>query len=116
MSQFKYITSFDELTWTIDYTNGHIVRCKISWDARPELVNWFKTSMQGDVSCWNGTSGADSDSASTLRNIIPSDDRCYLIFDNEQDLEMFLLRYSDKVEAKYFGNNFTKIWLDSRRK
>lgn len=113
--RFNYINSFDELTWTIDYNDAYIVRCKIEWNTRPEIVNWFKSCMQGVVSCWNGTSGDGPDQTAMLRNITPSDNRCYLIFDNEQDLEMFLLRYSDRVNAKYFGNNFTKAWQDSRK-
>ena len=51
----------------------------------------------------------------TIRNIVPRNETCYMIFDNERDLEMFLLRYSDRFNAKYFGNSMSKAWQDSRK-
>lgn len=113
--RFNYITSFDELTWVTDWTTAHIVRCDIDWEARPEVLDWIQTCLEGQVSCWNGTSGVGPTDKDTIRNIVPRNETCYMIFDNQRDLEMFLLRYSDRFDAKYFGNSMSKAWQDSRK-
>ena len=114
MSRFTYISSFDELSWTDGWPDSHIVRCDISWDSRPEVLEWVNNCSTG-VRCWNGTSGVGGSDNESLGHLLPSDKRCYLIFSNEKDMEMFLLKYSTRFNTKYFGNNYVKAWNDSRK-
>lgn len=113
-ANFKYITSFDELTWSVNWADIEIVRCEIDWESRSEVAEWIGT-CESTVYCWNGTTGLGLSDKETLRNISPSNTRCYMFFTNINDLEIFLLKYTARFSLKYFGNGISKVWTDARK-
>lgn len=114
MTKFKYFSSFDELTWSVDdYIS--IVRANIGWTLRSEVRQWINDCCSGSVSIWNGTSTPDPGQNGNWGNLIaPDKSVTYILFSNNEDAEMFLLKYSGKIDTKYYGGDLTKVWHDSR--
>lgn len=114
-SKFRYVSSFDELTWLgIMNKNSHANRCYIEWADRPEVKNWIETCCGSTVLCWNGTSKPDVGSTNWASVLSPHEQRCYLIFTNSADNSMFLLKYADRFDVKNFGDHPERILSDSK--
>ena len=114
MAKIEYLNSFDELTWRIDFSKAHIVRCSISWTDRVEIRSWFEKCCSDTVWIWNGTSTPSNYDTNWIKRIYPKGFTCYLIFEHVEDSELFLLKYADSVDAKSFGADVYKAWHDSR--
>ena len=111
---FRYVSSFDELTWHIDGNNKVLGnRCLIPWSARPEVRDWIQTSCGSTVYCWNGTSKPAQGSTNWASILSPDDERCYLIFTDPGDNELFLLRFADRFSVKHL-DLVAKLLHDSR--
>jgi len=113
ISKFCYLGSFDELTWTNIGTDLLANRCQISWSDRKEVRIWIETCCKSTVYCWNGTSSPEA--GQSIRCLTPDAERCYLIFTDPTDNELFLLRYADAFLVKHFGKNIERILQDSKK-
>ena len=115
-SKFRYVSSFDELTWQNVMTkDSHANRCYIEWSDRPEVRDWIEKCCGSTVLCWNGTSTPDIGMTNWASVISPDKERCYLIFTNSADNDMFLLKYADRFRVKNFGNHPERILADSKK-
>lgn len=114
MTKFKYFSSFDELTWSLDdYVS--IVRASIEWTLRSEVRQWIDECCDSNVSIWNGTSSPEHGQNGNWGKLIsPDNSVTYILFGNDEDAKMFLLKYSGKIDTKYYGDDLTKVWHDSR--
>jgi hypothetical protein len=115
-SKFVYVSSFDELTWLGIVTKKSLAnRCYIPWSDRPEVRNWVETCCGSTVLCWNGTSTPDVGQSNWASILAPDQERCYLIFVDSVDNEMFLLKYADRFRVKNFGGQLERILADSKK-
>ena len=114
MAKVKYLSSFDELTWSIDFGKSWIIRCNISWEARGEVRNWISSCCSDTVWIWNGTSAPPIGGLHWEKIAFASIETTYIIFEHVDDSEMFLLKYASKFEAKFYGNDIHKAWHESR--
>jgi hypothetical protein len=113
MATLEYLSSFDELTWLIDFSQAWIVRCDIPWTARSEVRAWLGECATDTVWIWNGSSTPEYGSAN-WSFISPNESTAYLIFTHHSDAELFLLKYTKEFSAKYYSNDIYKAWHDSR--
>ena len=114
-SNFHYIGSWDELTWTFDVSkNINVYRCMIPWHIRPEIKEWIDTCCGGTVYLWNGTSTPEAGSMNWGAMLAPSEERCYLIFTNYKDESMFCIKYTEQLKVMV-NRNLQSAWRDSRR-
>lgn len=110
----KYLNSFDEVTWLVD-TTVHTVRCCVPWYSRSELRAWLKQCCTGTVWIWNGVSAVTiqdlrQDSLSKI-----DESRVYVMFEHNEDCEMFMLKYAAQFKSVSLGADLTKVWHDSRK-
>lgn len=108
----NYINSFDELLWVIDGT-VHTVRCNIWWSSRNEVRGWLNQCCAGSVWIWNGISTLNN-----LRNDVsrPFDDaRVYIMFEFEEDYEMFILKYTEQFDVIPIGTDLNRVYHDSKK-
>jgi hypothetical protein len=116
MTRIKYLSSFDELTWRIDFGQSWIVRADIPWTARAEIRSWIENCCSDIVWIWNGTSKPQAGAVGWDNLIAAHESVTYLIFTHHCDAEMFLLKHATDFKAKYYGNDIYKAWHDSRSK
>jgi hypothetical protein len=119
MGEFKYISSWDQLTWeyTAKLADCYINRCMISWEHRPEIVRWVTECCTSIVYCWNGTSTPETNASIRLwtHTSSPHNERCYLLFTNSADNEMFLLKYMQIANVEHLGSDLSKAYQDSKK-
>ena len=113
MTEIRYLSSFDEVTWAVT-DSRYFVRVNVEWPDRPAMVSWFKQCCSGTVCIWNGTSTPDVGSTNWASVLAPNISRAYIIFDNHADCEMFLLKYTSDHNAVYFGSDVSRAYHDSR--
>lgn len=114
-NNFVYVSSWDELTWTIDHhaTIG-VYRCMIPRSSRQDVKHWINICCSDTVYCWNGTSTPGPGSPNWGQIISPHDERCYLIFTNDKDESMFCLKYTEQLKAQGH-RTLHSAWRDSQR-
>lgn len=114
-NNFVYVSSWDELTWTIDHhaTIG-VYRCMIPRSSRQDVKHWVNICCSDTVYCWNGTSTPGPGSPNWGQIISPHDERCYLIFTNDKDESMFCLKYTEQLKAQGH-RTLHSAWRDSQR-
>ena len=114
MTKVEYLSSFDELTWRVDFSQAWIVRADIHWTARAEVRSWIENCCSDTVWIWNGTSKPENGTLRWENLISPHESITYLIFTHHSDAEMFLLKHAKDLAAKYYSNDIQKAWHDSR--
>lgn len=114
MAKLEYLSSFDELTWRIDFSRAYSVRADIPWTARSEVRNWIDRCCADTVWVWNGTSTPATGDQNWGKIISPAENVTYIIFENVEDCEMFMLKYTNEFGTVYYGNDMYKAWHDSR--
>jgi len=115
MATLEYLSSFDELTWRVDFSRAWSVCADIPWTARSEVRNWIEKCCKDTVWVWNGTSTPEIGDTNWAYKVSPKEARVYLVFENAADAEMFMLKYCGNfVPTVYYGNDLYKAWHDSR--
>lgn len=114
LQNFVYLSSWDEVTWCVDFNSCYINRCDIITRDRAEVRNWIETCCQSTVYCWNGTSRPTIGQTEWAKIMTPDDERCYLIFSSINENEMFLLKYADRFNVYHYGKDFAKAYHKSR--
>ena len=115
MANLEYLSSFDELTWRVDFSRAYSVRADIPWTARSEVRNWIEKCCKDTVWVWNGTSTPEIGDTNWAYKVSPREARVYLVFENAADAEMFMLKYCGNfVPTVYYGNDLYKAWHDAR--
>jgi len=114
MANLEYLSSFDELTWRIDFSRAYSVRANIPWTARSEVRNWIDKCCADTVWIWNGTSTPATGDQNWGKIISPNENVTYIIFENVEDCEMFMLKYTNEFSTVYYGSDMYKAWHDSR--
>ena len=114
MAKFEYLSSFDELTWRVNFQQAWVALCDIPWDARQEVREWAVECCTNTVWLWNGVSTPDVGDCNWGKIAHPQHSKCYLIFEHAHDCELFMLKYADRFSAEPYGTNLVKAWRDSR--
>jgi len=110
-----YISSWDEITWLLDFTQEYFInRCMIKWDDRTEVRQWIHQFCRDDVYIWNGVTVAQKGDPSWPQKLTPDEQRCYILFTNQEDQTMFLLKYASRFSVVNFDSDLPKAWRDSR--
>lgn len=116
MAKFKYLSSFDQVTWQVNVNKAWVVRAKIRWPARPSVRAWIELCCKDTVWVWNGTSKPDEGVTNWGSIVCPDEKITYLIFSQPEDAEMFVLKYSGEFSVKYYGLDIIQAWHDSRNR
>lgn len=108
LTHIKYISDFDELTWTLDISLYAFYECSFPWETRCNMQKWIQDNCKDIILIWNGLLQPNFNSHNWGNLVSPDNKKAYFIFLDKEDEVRFCLEFinNPNVQVKVHQNGW----------